>query len=426
MREWSTCCEPFGRPGRAVRCVVRFGLVTVILSVSAALAPAQVLEHESDLIYINTAFENASPLYWETEADNVVHVYLIYDQERSSPNRANGHWLFEVQAKPGARLTFVLHNFDNVWNGRRGSPVNERTVCFISQDGKDWSYIPTEKTEANRLRFDVTVEDGSVYLARLEPYRISDLEALRRRISDHSQVEITEIGRTVEGRRLEIIRLGDPQAKHRVFLRARAHPWESGGNWVVQGLIERLLRRDETAKRYLGRYCVYVMPMANKDGVARGRTRFNMLGADLNRKWDRRPDPAVCPENHALETWLKSATARGQGPQLVIDLHNDEGGKLHVARPDVDLDRYLRNMELLETVLRKHTWFTEGSTGSNYRNPGSIGEGLLERFGIDACVLELNANWIAGLDAVPSAEAWRLFGGQLGEALFHYFADAEQ
>ena len=43
-------------------------------------------------------------------------------------------------------------------------------------------------------------------------------------------------------------------------------------NWVVQGLIRRLVKDDAEAQRFLRSYCVYIMPMANKDGVARGRT----------------------------------------------------------------------------------------------------------------------------------------------------------
>jgi hypothetical protein len=401
-------------------------LVSLIFLLSLYLPVyAQTVGHSSDLIYINTSFESASPLYWEIDANRQVHVYLVYDQERASPNRANGHWLFEVQAKPGAELTLVLHNFDNIWNGRKGSPINERTVCFISQDGKAWRAIPTEKTAENHLKIQVTVDGGSLYLARLEPYRLSDLEALKQEFRDNRAVEITTIGRTVEGRELEIVRIGNPAAAHRVLLRARAHPWEAGGNWVVHGLAKRLLAGDDQARRHLDTYCVYIMPMANKDGVARGWTRFNMLGADLNRKWDAPADPDVNPENHALERWLESVVARRQGPQLMIDLHNDEGGKLHIARPDVKLDTYLKNMARLEAMLREHTWFTEGSTGANYRNPGSIGEGLLERFGIDACVLELNANWIAGLNAPPSARSWKLFGAQLCEALYHYFQQGD-
>ena len=68
--------------------------------------------------------------------------------------------------------------------------------------------------------------------------------------------EITTIGKTVAGRDLEIVRIGDPAAPYRVFLRARAHPWEPGSNWVVQGLIQRLLKDDAEARRFLQLYSV--------------------------------------------------------------------------------------------------------------------------------------------------------------------------
>jgi DNA-binding MarR family transcriptional regulator len=65
-------------------------------------------------------------------------------------------------------------------------------------------------------------------------------------------------------------------------------------------------------KKYLQRYCVYAMPMANKDGVARGRTRFNLNGKDLNRDWERPADAALAPENHALESWLRERIKAGE------------------------------------------------------------------------------------------------------------------
>ena len=43
----------------------------------------------------------------------------------------------------------------------------------------------------------------------------------------------------------------------------------------------------------------------------------------------------------------------------MIDLHNDTAGKLHVSRPDIDLDSYLAKMKRLEAALRKHTWFSK-------------------------------------------------------------------
>lgn len=370
------------------------------------------------LIYINTNFENASQLDWEVDDRGIVHVSLIYDHERSSPNRANGHWHFQVLAHPGSTLTLQLRNFENVWNGMKGIPVSEKTNTLVSKDGKEWKVIPADLIDGNQLRFELEMNDtGKLYVASVEPYRISDLEKLLAEIKDHPLVEITTVGHTAEGRPLEVIRAGDPDAPYRVFLRARAHSWEPGGNWVVQGLIRSFLQDD--AANYRERYCLYIMPMANKDGVARGRTRFNTLGKDLNREWHLPADPELTPEKFAFEQWLKKMIARGKKPHFAIDLHNDQGGNLHVNLPTAKNATYAANLKRFEDLLFTHTWFTEGA--SHVRNPGSFGEGMATRFGIDACVYELNYEWIEGLKKEPLGKDWELLGSQLRVVFHEYF-----
>lgn len=93
--------------------------------------------------------------------------------------------------------------------------------------------MPLESLPDNRVRLTVVMPGPKLFVARVEPYRLSDLEKLLASIRGNPLVQIAPIGRTVEGRELEIIRVGDPKAPYRVLIRARAHPWESGGNWVV-------------------------------------------------------------------------------------------------------------------------------------------------------------------------------------------------
>jgi len=378
----------------------------------------------SPLIYIDTSFENASPVDWSFGTSGEVYVNLMYDHQRGSPNRAAGHIFFAVEAPAGSNVRLVLQRFDNVWNGKPGSPVSDQTVLRVSADGKSWKPIATQYDKtANQLTVDLPMPAGRVFVARLEPYRLSDLAELKRRIADRPEMKIETIGRTVEGRELEIISLGSPNAPHRVLLRARAHPWETGGNWVIEGLIDRLLADAAAAPDWKSRYQVHVMPLANKDGVARGRTRFNSRGYDLNRQWDAPADPALAPENAALEAWLERMIAAGKRPGLAIDLHNDEQGKLHLSRPDNGANAYLAQMSRLEELLRRHTWFSEGATAPSFRNPGSFGEGLWSRYHIPACVLELNANQIAKLQQPANAELWRQLGAGLVDVFFDFFAD---
>jgi zinc carboxypeptidase len=261
-----------------------------------------------------------------------------------------------------------------------------------------------------------------LYVARMEPYRLSDLDRFLGSIRGNRLVQITPIGKTVAGRDLEIIRIGSPDAPYHVFVRARAHPWESGSNWVAQGLIERLLKDDDESRRFLRAYSVSVLPMANKDGVARGGTRFNLRGKDLNRNWDKPANPELAPENVALERWLEAAIASGRRPHLALELHNDGSGRLHISRPPVpQLERHLARMATFEELLRKHTWFTEGATNAAFRNSGTLGDGWLERYGIDAAVHEFNCNWVEGLKDYTSSRHWMDYGAGLARVFEDYF-----
>ena len=377
---------------------------------------------ETGLFYIDTGFENASPVWYEMSREGTILVHLRYDQERSSPNRAAGHIHFLLHGEPGAKLVLEFRNLDNIWNGQPGSVARELKALVISEDGRAWKSMPTEALPENRVCFSVQLTGPRLYVARLEPYRLSDLDRLLERIRKHRRVEIETIGRTVEGRNLEIVRIGKPKAPFRVFLRARAHPWESGGNWVLQGLILRLLQDDAEVERFLQRYCLCILPLSNKDGVARGLTRFNLQGKDLNRNWDKPADPALAPENAALERWLEREMRAGRRPHLALELHNDGSGLLHLARPAIpDQAGYLDRMQILERLLRKYTWFTEGTTQPSFRNPGSMAEGWLERYGIDTVVHEFHCNWIAGLKDYPSAVHWQDYGRNLLKVFYEYF-----
>jgi hypothetical protein len=384
--------------------------------------PTKVGKAPPGLDFIDTSFENASPLWYDFADDGTIRVQLLFDQERSSPNRASGHIHFQLQGKPGARLTVELMNLDNIYNGKLGSTARELKALVVSPDGQTWTPVATRSLPGDRVLLDVELSGPRLFVARVEPYRLSDLEKWLTSVEKNRHVEITPIGKTAEGRSLEIVRIGDPEAPFRVFVRARAHPWEAGGNWVALGLMERLLRDDADAARFRKRYCLYVMPMANKDGVARGRTRFNLRGKDLNRNWDRPADPELSPENHALESWLQSMIKSGRRPNLALEFHNDGNGKVHVSQPPLgDGGQYPERMKRFEDLLRKHTWFTEGVWRPAV-NVGTLADGWLERYGVDAVVHEFNCQWIAGLKEHPTARHWRRYGADLAIVLDGYFS----
>ena len=385
--------------------------------------PAAVSAADNNTVYINYFIENGSPLDWHVEENGEVHIQLLYDHERNSPNRACIHWNFLVDAVEGSEQVLVLRGFENIWNGRPGSAISDATSCYVSPDGRHWKPIETERLSDGELRVRITMERSSMQVARLQPYSISELERLEAKLSKDDRAEIIPIGKTVRGRELNIFRVGSEDAPRRILIRGRAHPWEPGGNWVIEGLIDEFLNGGRS-EQSMESFCLYILPMANLDGVFYGRTRFNARGMDLNRKWDKPADEYLSPENAAFESFIESLAAAGRRPDLAIDLHNDESGGIHISRPDgVDLEQYLGRMRVFEKILRANTWFTEKVTGGEFRNPGSFGEGMLERFGVDAFIFEFNANWIAGLNKMPEAKDWIRMGRDLGEVFYLYFQD---
>jgi hypothetical protein len=116
-----------------------------------------------------------------------------------------------------------------------------------------------------------------------------------------------------------------------------------------------------------------------------------------------------------------TASGATRKPELAIDLHNGREGNIHISHPDVHLEEYLSHMNRFESLLYKYTWFTQGPKAEAFRNPGTIGEGLMERYGIDAFIYELNYEWIAGLKKVPERKDWELLCRELRDVLLEYF-----
>ena len=267
----------------------------------------------SPLVFINPYIENGSRFNWTIGKDSVLYIQQVYDYERSAKNRTAEHWHFLLEAKAGSELTIVLKSFGEIYNGHIETMPSYMS-CVVSEDGKKWRHIPTEWIETPQgpnLKMQVHMESDSLYLARVDPYRVSDLQNLFSKIRGQDRIQIIPIGKSVQARELHIIRVGNENAPHKVFIRGRVHPWEPGGNWVIEGLIETLLQDSEEVSAYLENYCLYILPMANIDGVTNGVTRFNMMGLDLNRNLTTPADPVLAPENLAMELWLEDMITKG-------------------------------------------------------------------------------------------------------------------
>ena len=74
---------------------------------------------------------------------------------------------------------------------------------------------------------------------------------------------------------------------------------------MCEGVIDRLLSKTKESDFLLKNYVFYVVPMVNPDGVVFGHYRCNLLGKDLNRKWNASEKDQNCPEVVTIKSFIQ-------------------------------------------------------------------------------------------------------------------------
>ena len=70
-----------------------------------------------------------------------------------------------------------------------------------------------------------------------------------------------------------------------IILTGRVHPGETGGSWMMKGIIDYLTGPTLNAKILRDNFVFKIVPMLNPDGVINGHSRCSLAGVDLNRIW---------------------------------------------------------------------------------------------------------------------------------------------
>ena len=191
--------------------------------------------------------------------------------------------------------------------------------AVASYDRKNWFRVPTA-FDGSVMTISHTPQFDSVYYAYFEPYSWERHLDLLARAQKSPLVRVEDLGSTVEGRDLNVMVIGDPASRKKVWVIARQHPGEAMAEWFAEGMVDALLdTADPVAQKLLKHAVFYIVPNMNPDGAVNGNLRTNSTGANLNREW-MTPSLESSPEvfhvkNKILET----------GCDLFLDIHGDEG-----------------------------------------------------------------------------------------------------
>jgi murein tripeptide amidase MpaA len=189
-----------------------------------------------------------------------------------------------------------------------------------SHDRSHWYRVPT-RYENGVMTVSHTPPHDAIWYAYFEPYSLERHQALIGRVSDFPLARVERLGASVEGRDMDLVTMGHAGAgKKTMWIIARQHPGESMAEWLVEGMIERLLdQSDPVSRRLLDTAVLHLVPNMNPDGSVLGNLRTNAAGANLNREWAN-PSMATSPE-----VFLVRQRIQQTGVDAFIDVHGDEG-----------------------------------------------------------------------------------------------------
>jgi murein tripeptide amidase MpaA len=259
----------------------------------------------------------------------------------------------------------------------------------VSDDDSEWRR--TETSFANgTLTIRHTPAGDMVWFAYFAPYSSDRHAALVNRIAGQEGVSHRLLGKTLDGRPLDLLTLGTGPKS--VWLYARQHPGESMAEWWMEGALDHLTSDDPAAAALRDKATLHIVPNMNPDGSARGHLRTNAAGKNLNREW---ADPTM---DGSPEVFLVRAAMDETGVDFAMDVHGDEAipyvfmagfdGVPSLTQAQVDnYDAYLAALEARTEDFQ--TKYGYPKAGQGQANMTMSTNQLAERFGAVSMTLEM-------------------------------------
>jgi len=233
---------------------------------------------------------------------------------------------FRVSEARGVALTLHLDNA-----GRTSYPPGwQGYQAVATYDRQRFFRVPT-RYDGQRLTIEHTPAQDVVYYSYFAPYSHERHQDLIARSLGYPGVRHELLGHSLEGRDMDLLRVGEPgQGRKACWIIARQHPGETMAEWLMEGLIARLVDPEDPVARELRRRAAFfLVPNMNPDGSFRGNLRVNAAGANLNREWQN-PTRERSPEVLLVRQRMEQT-----GVDFCLDVHGDEALPYNfIAGPD--------------------------------------------------------------------------------------------
>ena len=203
----------------------------------------------------------------------------------------------------------------------------------LSTDGQEWipidstDYTEYEKGNADfgagslpaKVKLRLPVVATPLWVAGQELQTSTQVKKWIGEIARKKFVSQRVIGKSTEGRDMNLVTVGKEKRKQMVMVVSRQHPPEVTGYLATKTFVETLASDSRLAKKFRKKFTVYVVPLMNPDGVDNGHWRHSAGGIDLNRDWSNFNQP----ETSAVKNFMEERVAKTKGKfYFGIDFHS--------------------------------------------------------------------------------------------------------
>ncbi len=210
----------------------------------------------------------------------------------------------------------------------QNKPYRDKTVlaaawcqpkcAWISADGETWQPSAPGKLSTDKvMSYTIPAGAAQISLAWGPPFVPADAGKLLTDIAAKlPEAKRFELAKTLGGRPVQGIRIGDENAAHQVWVGSRQHAWEAGGSQVGRGFIQWYASDEARALR--ANTCLHFIPIMDVDNAVIGAGGKDAVPRDHNRDWAAEP---IYPEVAAAQRMIRDIHAK-HGLDVFIDLHN--------------------------------------------------------------------------------------------------------
>jgi len=195
------------------------------------------------------------------------------------------YWAFCIEGAQGETVKFVFP---------------ERRIGYygpaVSHDLEKWEWLGKGK-EKDSFEYTFKKDENKVYFAHSMLYHPERFYQLAK----NKNLEIKELCKTKKGRSVPYVSFGE--GERIILMTARHHACESTGNYVMEGVIEGLLKKPVHDTR------VVCVPFVDFDGVVDGDQGKMRAPYDHNRDYN--IDSVLYPEVKAIRELAKDGVFYG-------------------------------------------------------------------------------------------------------------------